>query len=306
MSATNLFYGLMMRLPRLGRMANELERLRPAGRFVPPGHFYSPLVDPGEAARDAARLFGPPPRTIAGVDLREDAQLALLEQLRPLYADLPFTAQQQPGWRYHYENTAYTYSDAIILHLLMRHLHPKRVVEVGSGHSSCVMLDTDENFMGRKTGFTFVEPYPKLLLSLLREDDRQRVTVLPQRLQDVPLDVFTALEPGDFLFIDSSHVSKHGSDVNRLFFDVLPALQPGVYVHVHDIFMPFEYPREWIEEGRSWNEAYLLRAFLQFNDSFEIVLMNTYLEHFHEDWFARHMPLCLKNRGGSIWLRRTR
>ena len=302
----DLFYELVMRLPRLGRMANELERLRPAGRFVSPGHFYSPLVDPGEAARDAARLYGPPPRTIAGVDLREDAQLALLEQLRPLYADLPFTAQPQQGWRYHYENPAYSYSDAIFLHLLMRHLHPKRVVEVGSGYSSCVMLDTDENFMGRDTRFTFVEPYPKLLHSLLREDDRQRVTVLPQRLQDVPQDVFTALEPGDFLFIDSSHVSKHGSDVNRLFFDVLPALRPGVYVHVHDIFIPFEYPREWIDEGRSWNEAYLLRAFLQFNDSFEIVLMNTYLEHFHEKWFARHMPLCLKNRGGSIWLRRTR
>jgi len=302
----DLFYELVMRLPRLGRMANELERLRPAGRFVSPGHFYSPLVDPGEAARDAARLYGPPPRTIAGVDLREDAQLALLEQLRPLYADLPFTAQPQQGWRYHYENPAYSYSDAIFLHLLMRYIHPKRVVEVGSGYSSCVMLDTDENFMGRDTRFTFVEPYPKLLHSLLREDDRQRVTVLPQRLQDVPQDVFTTLEPGDFLFIDSSHVSKHGSDVNRLFFDVLPALQPGVYVHLHDIFIPFEYPREWIEEGRSWNEAYLLRAFLQFSDSFEIVLMNTYLEHFHEDWFARHMPLCLKNRGGSIWLRRTR
>jgi hypothetical protein len=120
----------------------------------------------------------------------------------------------------------------------------------------------------------------------------------------VGLDPFLALERNDILFIDSSHVVKIGSDVNFLLGEVLPRLRPGVYVHVHDIFYPFEYPEAWIAEGRVWGEAYALKAFLTFNATFEIVLFNTYLERFHREIFEREMPLCLRNEGGSIWLRR--
>jgi hypothetical protein len=95
-----------------------------------------------------------------------------------------------------------------------------------------------------------------------------------------------------------------GSDVNFLFFNVLPILQDGVLIHFHDIFYPFEYPQDWIFEGRAWNEAYLLRAFLQYNSSFHIVFMNTFMEYFHEPIFQQEMPLCLKNTGGSIWIRK--
>ena len=93
--------------------------------------------------------------------------------------------------------------------------------------------------------------------------------------------------------------------MNFLFFEILPRLQPGVLIHLHDIFYPFEYPRSWIFEGRAWNEIYMLRAFLQFNRAFKVVFFTTYIERFHESFFRRHMPLCLKNRGGSIWLRKT-
>ena len=116
------------------------------------------------------------------------------------------------------------------------------------------------------------------------------------------LSVFDALSANDILFVDSTHVSKTGSDVNHLFFEILPRLASGVLVHLHDIFFPFEYPQDWVLGGRSWNEIYMLRAFLQYNNAFRIVFMNTFLEHFHESRFADRMPLCLKNRGGSIWL----
>ena len=107
---------------------------------------------------------------------------------------------------------------------------------------------------------------------------------------------------GDILIIDSSHVAKTGSDVNYLYFDVLPRLVPGVLVHVHDIGFPFEYPRSWVAEGRSWNEAYLLRAFLTFNSDYRIELWNGCLHALHDDAFAQCPPV----RGGSqIWLRRT-
>jgi hypothetical protein len=119
------------------------------------------------------------------------------------------------------------------------------------------------------------------------------------------MQLFTALQSGDVLFIDSTHVSKTGSDVNHLLFEVLPSLASGVYVHFHDIFYPFEYPREWVFNGCSWNECYALRAFLQHNHAFTIEYMNTYLQHFHRDRFAQRMARCLKNTGGSLWLRKS-
>ncbi len=101
-----------------------------------------------------------------------------------------------------------------------------------------------------------------------------RHRLIEQRLQDVPLSEFQDLRENDVLFVDSTHVAKLGSDVLRIFFEILPGLAPGVYVHVHDIFWPFEYPEPWIAEGRAWTETYLLRAFLQFNSAFRIVLFS--------------------------------
>ena len=106
------------------------------------------------------------------------------------------------------------------------------------------------------------------------------------------------------LFIDSTHVSKPGSDVNYLFERILPRLAVGVYVHLHDVFYPFEYPPAWILRGRVWQEAYMLRAFLQYNDSWQIELFNTFLEARREDWFKAELPVCLLDHGGSIWIRR--
>jgi len=151
---------------------------------------------------------------------------------------------------------------------------------------------------------TFIEPYPDLLESLIRKEDKERIEIIPNCLQDVEIEKFKTLEKGDILFIDSTHVSKVNSDVNYLFFNILPELESGVFIHFHDIFYPFEYPSDWIYKGISWNEDYLLRAFLQYNSSFEIVLFNTFLEIFHRDKFQEHMPLCLKNTGGSIWIRK--
>ena len=95
-----------------------------------------------------------------------------------------------------------------------------------------------------------------------------------------------------------------GSDVSHIFSEILPALVPGVHVHFHDVFYPFEYPPEWVYGGRAWSEAYLLRAFLSYNRDFAIVLFNTFLEQFHREMFASEFPLCLRNTGGSIWIRR--
>ena len=286
----------------------ENQRLRnafgPYVPFVPNGHFYSPIPSLDEIREREACIFGSPALSVPGVDLRQEDQLNLLGIFAEFYTSLPFTEDPQSGFRYFYDNQAYCYSDAIFLHCMIRHAQPKRIVEVGSGYSSCVSLDTNEHFFGNSIDCTFIEPYPKLLRSLIKPADASRIQIIDKKLQDVDLSVFQRLEPNDILFIDSTHVSKTGSDVNRIFFDVLPALAGGVYIHFHDVFYPFEYPKEWIYEGRAWNEDYMLRAFLQYNSAFEIVCFNTFLEHFFSGFFADKMPLCLRNPGGSIWLRK--
>ena len=166
------------------------------------------------------------------------------------------------------------------------------------------MLDTNELFFDNQIQLTFIDPYPKTLRSLMRSEDEERAEILEIPIQDVSLDRFRGLEPGDILFVDSTHVSRVGSDVNRIIFEILPSVKPGVLIHFHDIFYPFEYPKAWILEGRVWTEAYLLRAFLEYNNAFEIALFGTYLARFHKAFFEQHMPLCLKDTGGSLWLRR--
>lgn len=276
--------------------------LKPWLTWVPPGHFYSPIPDLDEVRANEQQLFENGSTSMAGIDLNEAEQLELLKTLKPFYDTQPFQAERADGLRYFFENVNYSYSDAIFLHCMIRHLKPQRIIEIGSGYSSCVTLDTNERFFSNAINCTFIEPYPDLLRSLLKPSDEDRITILPTRLQDVPLETFLTLKAGDILFIDSTHVSKIGSDVNCILFEILPAIQPGVYIHFHDIFYPFEYPKEWIYEGRSWNEAYVLRSFLQYNQQFKITLFNTFLEERHADWFHAEMPLCMRNKGGSLWL----
>ena len=178
------------------------------------------------------------------------------------------------------------------------------------------MLDVNDLFLDGKVHFTFVEPHPKggkRLLRLLTQDDKSKHTILRKQAQDVPLEVFQTLSANDILFIDSSHVGKVGSDVTHTLFRVLPELKPGVIVHFHDIYWPFEYPQEWIlEAGIAWNEAYFLRAFLQYNEAFDIMYFNSFLAQRHADTLRRKMPLSLKVsqltlKGGgpsSLWLKK--
>jgi hypothetical protein len=178
------------------------------------------------------------------------------------------------------------------------------MIEVGCGFSSCVILDTLEASQ-LDTQLTLIEPYPETLLANIRPADKARFELKPDLIQNTPLDVFARLDAGDILFIDTSHVSKIGSDVNFIIFEVLPLLKPGVVLHFHDIFYPFEYPREWLAKGIFWNEAYILRAFLSFNPEFEILFFNSYLNHHLSVADKSRCPLIWEDPGASLWLRRT-
>ncbi|HET8797391.1 MAG TPA: class I SAM-dependent methyltransferase [Thermoanaerobaculia bacterium] len=270
---------------RTMRVTSAALRSRFLGAYLP-GTFYSPL--PGEddipAAVDRTR------REIPGIDLREEAQLALLDELARWHTDLPFRADPQPGLRYHFDNEYYPFCDAVVLFGILRHFRPRRVVEIGSGFSSALMLDTRERFLDPSTHLTFIEPYPERLESLLRAEDRGRCELQVKKVQDVELSLFERLEAGDILFVDSSHVVKLGSDVAWIVFEILPRLARGVILHFHDIPWPFEYPLQWIRAGRAWNEAYFLRAFLQDNHRFRILFFNDFMTAHHAGAMRARLP----------------
>lgn len=283
----------------------EIARLRAEReewmRFYPPGHFHSPIPSAAEVIRAFERARDGPP--FLAIDFREQEQYALLQELATHYATMRFPELPSPGFRYHLDNPSYSYFDGIVLHCMLSHLQPRRIVEIGSGFSSAAMLDLSEHVFGGRLRLTCIDPDMTRLRSLLHGRDTT-ATLIERRVQDIPSDLFRELDDRDVLFIDSSHVSKVGSDVNHLVFDVLPRLRPGVYIHVHDVAADFEYPRDWFAQGRAWNEQYLLRAFLMYNTVFRIVLSTTWVFNIHHDFLREHMPLCAGGGGGQIWLRK--
>lgn len=305
-------------LPYISRLHHEIALLKadlPRWRtWMPPGHFYSPIPALDEVRKDAGRIFQPSSSALPGIDINAENQLDLLHKLGAYHAKLPTAWTKQGEARYCYENEYYSWADAIVLHGMLRHFQPKRVVEVGSGYSSAVILDTCDMFLGSKVPCTFIDPYPERLRSLLNVSDTSHVQVLEQRVQDVDMAIFATLAPGDFLIIDSSHVSKTGSDLNHILFEIIPRLQSGVHLHFHDIFFPFEYPRPWVEKGIAWNEAYVLRAFLQYNTAFRIEFFTSYLIQAHRSEVEKNLPWMLRSErdqlkitdapGCSIWLKR--
>jgi hypothetical protein len=194
----------------------------------------------------------------------------------------------------------------MVYHAMLRHFQPKRVIESGSGFTSALALDTRDRFLP-ELELTFIEPHPDYRLNdLVAGDDRSKCQIYPLPVQEVNLDVFDALQSGDFLFVDTAHIAKTGSEVNWIVFNVLPRLPAGVIVHFHDVFWPFEYPRQWLKSRRSYNEIYLLRAFMMYNDSFETLLFNNWAWKERRDLFDALPPDYSGGGPGSLWLRKCR
>jgi predicted O-methyltransferase YrrM len=272
------------------------------------GHYYSPVPSLKELERDAPRIFDRSLRSLAGVNLREEEQLELLREFGAFYAEQPFPETPRDTTRYFSDNYWFGRADALFLYSMIRRFQPSRIVEIGSGFSSAVMLDVNERFANRSMRLTFIEPDSTRLRKLLKPDDYSSVEIVERRIQDVDPRIVEQLAANDILFVDSTHVSKVGSDVNHILFELLPRLAAGVLVHFHDVLYPFEYPKEWFTLGVSWNEPYILRAFLQYNEQFRIKFWNDFVVTFHSDAVRTLMPLCLDaptfGVGGSLWLQR--
>lgn len=274
----------------------------------PPGHFYSPIVDAEALAQERQRVWPAAPQVL-GVDFNEASHRHLLEQVLPRHLphyDYPESLPDGDALDAFYtRNSQFSWLDARILFALLREWRPQRIVEVGSGYSSLLLADVNRRFLAGRCQISCIEPFPR---PFLQRGVAGIARLLVQRVQDVPLAEFSRLAAGDVLFIDSSHVAKTGSDVNHLYFEVLPRLAAGVRIHVHDIFLPHDYPPEWaIGENRGWNEQYLLRALLMYSSAFRVVFGCSYAFHRFPELVrtALALPSGAAFGGGSLWLEKT-
>lgn len=268
----------------------------------PNGHFYSPVILIDEIKKRESEIWkNVEIDGIQGIKLRTKEQKELISLFSEYYKEIPFKSYKQKNIRYQFENDYYSYTDAITLYSMIRHYKPKNIIEIGSGFSSAVMLDTNEIFFNNSINLTFIDPYADRLYSQMTLEDKNKFKVIESDVQLISLETFKKLQSGDILFIDSTHVTKTGSDVNYILFEILPILKKGVLIHFHDIFYPFEYPKEWVYKGLNWNEDYILKAFLMYNENFEIKLFSEYLHRHHKNIF-KEMPLAYNNEGGNLWI----
>lgn len=267
-----------------------------------PGHFYSPLIDPQAIQADAARIWPQAP-AIYGIDFNDASHHRLLSEVFPRMIadyDYPETGPADDALDHYYDaNSQFGHLDSRSTFCLLRHFRPRRIVEVGSGYSSLLMQDVNRRFLDGACRITCIEPFPRPFLR------KGGFDLVEKRVQDVPLEYFEALESGDVLFIDSSHVCKTGSDVVYLFLQVLPRLKPGVLIHVHDIFFPDDYPPGWVVGLEiSWNEQYLLQALLIQNRGYRVLFGSSYAARKFPALSRALMGPDVGVGGGSLWLQR--
>lgn len=241
----------------------------------PGGHYYSVIPSLADVNTRADKIFNLND-PLDGIDLNRQGQVDTLLEFQKMSAEAPSFLDNQI--RFIFDNNSFSYDDAPVLNYMLRKIKPARIIEIGCGYSSAVMLDTNDLYLdGAIVDFTFIDIDFSNLNNKLTEKDKGRVKLIEKPIQDIDLSIFATLQENDLLFVDSSHVSKVGSDLNTIIFKILPLLNPGVYIHFHDIRYPFEYPQDLINNKVFWNEAYLLRAFLMFNENFKMTFWLNYL-----------------------------
>lgn len=264
---STLLAGLEMRALRefnLSKLPRCRKALEAVGVFPIRDHYYEPLFARTALGKEAGHA-----RNLPGIKLDWDEQVERLAALgfRDELAQFPQTGAR-PG-TYAFDCGNFGAGDAEVTYSMMRKHKPKRVFEIGSGFSTLVIeaalkRNRAEGFPGE---LCCVEPYEMAWL------ESTGVRVERALVEQLPVDFFSVLEAGDVLFIDSSHMIRPGGDVLHLVNEVLPSLPRGIHVHVHDIFTPYEYPKEWLVDGVCfWNEQYLLEAFLSFNSRYSVEL----------------------------------
>ena len=277
------------------------------GFHITRNHFYQPIPDTRTLKDDLWEKQS----ELVGIDINEEGQINLLSlfssKFKEEYESFPINKTSIP-YQYYVNNGAIGSVDGEILYCMVRHFKPKKIFEIGSGNSTYLsaqaILKNKEEDNNYECELVAIEPYPN---DILKAGFPGLSKLIPKKVQDIPLSEFKKLRENDILFIDSSHVLKIGSDVQYEYLEILPRLHKGVIVHLHDIFLPAEYPKEWVlNDYRFWNEQYLLKAFLAFNNSFEVLWAGSYMHLRHSDKLEEVFSSYKRDERwpGSFWIRK--
>ena len=274
-------------------------------------HFYLPIPEAADLENPFARNCS----ELVGLNMNEADSLNRLEKVFPPYAREfreTFPVHGDGSSRNFYLiNGSFMAIDAQVYYGLIRQHRPKRIVEVGAGNSTRVAAEAvRRNFAeeGRKPDLWAIDPYPPDYVRDLEASGA--IQLISERVQAVSMDVFTRLESGDILFIDSTHVLRQGGDVHLEYCEILPRLNPGVLVHIHDISLPKPYPKVYFDRRLYWNEQYLLQAFLAFNSRFEVIWPGNYMMIKHAERVCAVFPeyhemrkVFPQSEPSSFWIR---
>jgi hypothetical protein len=270
------------------------------GVFPIRNHYHEPQFKFDRGASSEARE-----RMLPGVDLNVEGQLEFLGRFRFQDELLRVPMQQTQRHEYYYQNGWFGPGDAEYLYSVVRLVKPRRVVEIGCGFSTLMIRNATRENRKEEPNYeclhTCIEPYENPWL------EQVGVNVVRQRLEDLPWADFQCLERNDILFIDSSHVIRPGGDVLYEYLEILPRLNSGVHVHVHDVFTPFDYPDEWVRDRvRLWNEQYLLEALLTGTSQFTTTGALYYLTRRFPEKMAERLPILASGitqaKPGSFWI----
>lgn len=255
-----------------------------------------------------ADRFGEKESSLPGLEINESRQLAFLPTFKKYMSECEFAEIRTSSHEFCIPNDSFGFISAVVLHSMVRHFKPKTIIEVGAGNSTFVSARASvlNAVDGINTNLVVIEPYPKS--DVFRRGFPGLGRLIEKRAETVELSLFEGLVPGDILFIDGSHYSRPGGDANFLVLEVIPRLAPGVLIHIHDIFLPEDYPAKWILEDRTfYNEQYLVQAFLCFNRGIEVLWAERYmkLKHSREvQGVFRKVGYRENHVSNSLWMRR--
>jgi len=277
--------------------------------FYPLGHYYSPIPDTRQLEREPyrSRVWPKEPLETPGIDWRGEAQLDLCKNVFAVQTPLRFPPDSSgDSTQYYTANVIYPALDAYVLQAMLQHLRPRRMIEVGCGYSTLVSAQVNRELLGGQMRLTCIDPYPP---DFLVQGVPGMSDLRVEEIQDTPLELVEELEANDVLFIDTSHVVKTGGDVPWIFNHVIPRLNSGVVVHVHDMFIPGDYPKAWVLEGWGWNEIYIVQSFLSFNAAFEVLFGVHWMTQNHRDALKEAFPQLADPKtnpgsAASLWIRR--
>jgi hypothetical protein len=278
--------------------------LKGLGYTVIADHFYQPIPN-----SDEVMTYEKKERDLSSIKWNLQEQLEFTSNLLDKYGSEFNDKNIISFYGYSETSSGLCSGDSEFLYSIIREKKPKKIIEVGSGGSTLIIAAALRmNFLEsqEKSQLISIEPYPQEFLKRLSQtsSDYYSYTLLEQKIQETDLSIFKSLSENDILFIDSSHVFKQGSDVEFEFLQVYPSLEPGVIVHIHDIFFPFDYPVDWnLVYHRYWNEQYFLEVFLQFNERFQVLTSLSMINWKNQSIFLKNIKAFHEERvPGSFWM----